>query len=159
MLGDLRPGDALFLPGALTDRLGRKKMLLFGLVMSALSSLVMGLVNVIGLFFVATLLVGLLANTGGPAQQAMVADLLPEEKRTQGYGIIRVVVNLAVTIGPIIGGLLATQSYLLLFIFDALASLITAAVLVLLVIVGNLTADLAMAAADPRIRLDDGARQ
>ena len=114
--------------GALTDRLGRKKMLLFGLVMSALSSLVMGLVNVIGLFFAATLLVGLLANTGGPAQQAMVADLLPEEKRTQGYGIIRVVVNLAVTIGPIMGGLLATQSYLLLFICDALASLITAVI-------------------------------
>ncbi len=117
-----------FFGGALTDRLGRKKMLLFGLVVSGLSSLLMGLVNVISLFFAVTLLVGILANTGGPAQQAMVADLLPEEKRIQGYGIIRIVVNLAVTIGPIIGGLLATQSFLLLFIFDALTSLITAVI-------------------------------
>ena len=117
--------------GALTDRLGRKGMLLFGLVMSALSSLLMGLINVIELFFVFTLLVGLLANAGGPAQQAMVADLVPEEKRAQGFGILRVVVNLAVTIGPMIGGLLATRSYLLLFVCDAVASLITAGIVYL----------------------------
>lgn len=117
--------------GALTDRLGRKGMLLFGLVVSALSSLLMGLVNVIELFFVVTLAVGLLANAGGPAQQAMVADLLPEEKRAHGFGILRIVVNLAVTIGPMIGGLLAAQSYLFLFICDAVASLITAGIVYL----------------------------
>jgi MFS family permease len=117
--------------GALTDRLGRKGMLLFGLVMSALSSLLMGFVNVIELFLAVTLVVGLLANAGGPAQQAMVADLLPNEKRTQGFGIIRVVVNLAITIGPMIGGLLAARSYLLLFICDAVASLITAGIVYL----------------------------
>jgi MFS family permease len=117
--------------GAMTDRLGRKRMLLFGLVMSALSSLLMGLINVIELFFVATFLVGLLAETGGPASQAIVADLLPEEKRAQGFGILRVAFNLAVTIGPILGGLLATQSYLLLFICDAVASTITAGIVYL----------------------------
>jgi MFS family permease len=114
--------------GALTDRLGRKGMLLFGLVASATSSIVMGLVGRIETFYAITIFVGLLANSGGPAQQAMVADLLPEEKRAQGFGILRVVVNLAVTIGPMIGGLLAAQSYLLLFISDAVASLITAGI-------------------------------
>jgi MFS family permease len=117
--------------GALADRLGRKSMFLFGLVTSALSSLFMGLVDSLVLFFVATLLVGLLAESAGPARQAMVADLLPEEQRAQGFGIVRVVVNLAVTIGPMIGGLLAAQSYLLLFVSDAVASLITAAIVYL----------------------------
>jgi len=117
--------------GALTDRMGRKGMLLFGLVMSALSSLWIGLVNGLALFFAVILVVGLLANAGGPAQQAMVADLLPEEKRAQGFGILRVVANLAVTIGPMIGGLLAAQSYMLLFICDAVASLITAGIVYL----------------------------
>jgi MFS family permease len=56
----------------------------------------------------------------------MVADLLPEEKRAQGYGIIRIAFNLSVTIGPAIGGLLAARSYLALFIADAVISLITA---------------------------------
>jgi MFS family permease len=117
-----------FFGGALTDRLGRKGMLLFGLITSALSSLLMGVVGTIEAFFFVTLFVGLLSNTGGPAQQAMVADLLPEEKRAQGFGILRVVVNLAVTIGPMIGGLLAARSYMWLFISDAVASLITAVI-------------------------------
>lgn len=119
------------LGGAISDRLGRKGMLIFGLVVSAMSSLVMGLVNSFELFFATTLFVGVFANMGGPAQQAMVADLLPEDKRAQGYGILRVVANLAVTIGPAIGGLLAANSYLFLFICDAVASLITASIVYL----------------------------
>jgi MFS family permease len=117
--------------GALTDRLGRKGMLIFGLVASALTSLLMGVVKSIELFVGSALVVGLLANAGGPAQQAMVADLLPEEKRAQGFGILRVVANLAITIGPAIGGLLASRSYLLLFICDAVASTITAGIVAL----------------------------
>jgi MFS family permease len=117
--------------GALADRLGRKGMFLFGLVASALSSLFMGTVDSLALFFVGALLTGLLAESAGPARQAMVADLLPEEQRAQGFGIVRVVVNLAVTIGPMIGGLLAAQSYLLLFVSDAVTSLITAVVVYL----------------------------
>jgi MFS family permease len=119
------------LSGAMTDKFGRRVMLLFGLVFSALSSLTMGFVNDLGLFYSLAGLVGLLSNTGGPAQQAMVADLLPEEKQTEGYGILRVSVNLAVTIGPAIGGLLASVSYLYLFIGDAITSLITAGVVLM----------------------------
>ncbi|MCP4543107.1 MAG: MFS transporter [Chloroflexi bacterium] len=119
------------LGGALTDRLGRKGMLIFGLVASALTSLLMGMVGTIELFFGTAMIVGLLANMGGPAGQAMVADLLPEKKRAQGFGILRVVANLAVTIGPAIGGLLATQSYMLLFICDAITSTITAIIVAL----------------------------
>ena len=114
--------------GALADRLGRKKMLLFGLVMSAMSSLMMGVVDELALFFMIVLVVGILSDVGGPAQQALVADLLPEEQRAEGFGILRVTVNLAVVIGPLIGGFLATQSYMLLFVSDAVTSLITAGI-------------------------------
>jgi sugar phosphate permease len=75
-------------------------MLIFGLVASASASLVMGVVDSLDLFFATAMFVGLLADVGGPAQQAMVADLLPENQRAQGFGILRVVANLAVTIGP-----------------------------------------------------------
>jgi MFS family permease len=119
--------------GAMTDRLGRKGMLIFGLVGSASATLLMGLADSLGVFLVSTLFVGLLAHAGGPAQQAMVADLLPSEKRAQGFGVLRVVANLAITIGPAIGGLLAAQSYLLLFVCDVLASL-TAALFIALTV-------------------------
>jgi MFS family permease len=117
--------------GVLTDRLGRKGMVIFGLVASALVSLMLALVNTIELIYVGALFVGLFGNSAGPAHGAMVADMLPEEKRSQGFGILRVVFNLAVTIGPAIGGLLAARSYLLLFVCDAVSSMVTAAIVVL----------------------------
>jgi MFS family permease len=114
--------------GAMSDRFGRKRMLLFGLITSGLSSLMLGFISDFRLVYPIALMVGLLANTAGPAQQAMVADLLPESQRTEGFGILRVIANLAITIGPAIGGVLATHSYLFLFIADALSSLITAGI-------------------------------
>lgn len=118
--------------GALTDRMGRKWMILFGLVFSALSSLWLGLVDQINLFFIGAVIVGLLADAGQPARQAMVADLLPEEQRADGYGIIRVAFNLSVTLGPAIGGFLAAKNYFFLFAADAIASLFVAVIIYLI---------------------------
>lgn len=115
--------------GALTDRMGRKRMLIMGLVMSALSSLLMGVIERVDLFVAAVFLVGVLADAAGPAQQALIADLVPEEKRASGFGILRVIYNLAVVIGPLIGGLLAVYNYLYLFIADAVTSIITALIM------------------------------
>ena len=115
------------LGGALTDRLGRKGIIIFGLIASSLSTLGMGFVNTYTVFFFMALFSGILSETSGPARQAMIIDILPEEKHAQGFGIFRVAFNLSVVIGPAIGGLLAARSYLALFIADAVISLITAA--------------------------------
>ncbi len=114
--------------GALTDRLGRKGVVILGLVASGLASLAMGLADTIEMFALIAVLAGLFGETGRPAQDAMVADLLPVSKRSDGFGILRVAFNLAVTVGPAVGGLLATRSYLWLFACDATSSVITAAI-------------------------------
>lgn len=114
--------------GALADRFGRKGMVLFGLVFSAISSIAFGLIAEFYLFFILSIFVGLLSDIAGPAHQAMVADLLSEEQRTEGYGILRIAVNLSWIIGPVIGGILAGYSYLLLFVLDAISSLIVAGI-------------------------------
>ena len=113
------------LGGALTDRFGRKQIIIFSLIATSLSSVLMGLANSLDLFFIIAAIAGL-TNIGGPAHQAMVADLLPENKRAQGYGILRVIMNLSVVIGPAIGGFLAAKSYFLLFVTDAVISLFVA---------------------------------
>ncbi len=119
--------------GAMTDKFGRKAMIIFGLVVSALSALMLGFAEDLNVIYIAGIIVGVFGNIGGPAQQAIIADLLPVGKRAEGFGLLRVVANLAVTIGPAIGGLLATHSYLWLFLIDAVASTITA-IIVLFVI-------------------------
>ena len=114
--------------GAMTDKFGRRFMLIFGLIFSAGTALLLGFANDLDTFFWVLAFAGFLSDIGGPAQGAMVADLLPEKQRSEGFGILRVAANLAIVFGPAIGGVLAGVSYLLLFIIDACASLITAAI-------------------------------
>lgn len=116
------------LGGAIADRMGRKTVIIFSLVLSSLSALGMGLAPTIGLFIAIVVVVGTLSSIGHPAHEAVVADLLPPDKRAEGYGIIRVVFNVAVIIAPPIAGLLIANSYLTLFIVDAAISVVCALV-------------------------------
>ena len=111
--------------GAMADRFGRRGIILFGLVISALSSLSLGFVTEYSLFYGASILVGLLGSAAFPAHQAMVADILPPEVRAEGFGILRVAANFAWIIGPMIGGFLAAYDYLYLFLSDAVISVLT----------------------------------
>jgi len=113
------------LGGALTDRMGRKTVIIASLLLSSLSALGMGFAPTLQIFTVIVVVVGTLASIGGPAHEAVVADLLPPNKRAEGYGIIRVAFNLAVIIAPPIAGLLIAKSYLTLFIVDAVISIIS----------------------------------
>ncbi len=117
------------LGGALADKIGRRSIVAFGLVSSALGSLVMGLLDNLMAFYTLAVIVGLLGSIAGPAHQAMVADILPEAQRAEGFAILRVVANLSWILGPTIGGLLAAQSYLLLFVTDAVTSTSTALII------------------------------
>lgn len=119
--------------GALTDYLGRKGMIIMGLVISGMTSLGMGLVQRLDYFYVMGLISGLFATASGPAHRAMMMDILPEEKWAEGFGVSRVSDNLAVAIGPAIGGFVASYSYLVLFAADTITSLITAGIVFLVI--------------------------
>jgi MFS family permease len=114
------------LGGALTDRFGRRRLILFGLVFSAVSTLSLGLANTLAVLYPLVVVIGLLSDISGPAHNAMIADLLPEKQRSEGFGILRVVGNLAWIIGPTIGGLVAARSFFLLFVIDSVLSCIVA---------------------------------
>jgi MFS family permease len=113
--------------GALTDRLGRRKPILFGLIFSAVSSLALGWVDEFVWLFPLAAIVGLLSDVGGPAHGAMIADVLPKEQRQEGFGILRVVGNMAWLVGPTVGGFVARSSFFALFVIDAAISCLVAA--------------------------------
>lgn len=112
--------------GALTDRLGRRKLILFGLLASALSALTFGSVSTFAWLFPVAAFVGLFSEVGGPAHAAMIADILPKEQRQEGFGILRVVGNMAWLLGPTIGGFVARSSFFALFVIDAAISCVVA---------------------------------
>jgi len=115
--------------GALTDKFGRKQLILFGLVFSALSSLTLGLANELAALYPLMVVVGLLSSIAGPAHDAMIADILPEDQRQEGFGVLRVAGNLAWIIGPTIGGFVANINFFYLFVIDAVVSCVVAAII------------------------------
>jgi MFS family permease len=119
--------------GAITDKFGRKGIILFSLIITAVSTLLFAFAPNLKFIYLAGFVIGFFSSMAGPAHRAMVADILPEEQRIDGFGILRVIANLAVAIGPAIGGFVAARSYTVLFIIDIIMSCITAAILFFLV--------------------------
>lgn len=119
--------------GALTDRFGRKGIIIFSLIATSFSTLLMGFVNEFQVFLMVAFVSGIFTDVGGPAYEAVFMDLLPAEKRASGFGIRRVAFNLAIVIGPVIGGFIAARSYLALFIIDAIVSAIVALMVFVLI--------------------------
>ncbi|HML21756.1 MAG TPA: MFS transporter [Aggregatilinea sp.] len=117
------------LGGALVDSLGRKPVVLFGLVASALGNLAVVLAGSFTLVCGFAAILGIADSIATPAWQSMKADILPPEKRSEGFGLSRVMFNLALVVGPALGGLLAGVSFVLVFAVDAVASVITAVLL------------------------------
>jgi MFS family permease len=108
--------------GAMADRFGRKGVMIASLLISAAANVATGFADQLVYIYLIAIFAGLFGSIGDPAFQAMVVDLLPEEKRAEGFGLMRVVFNLAVVIGPTLGGILASRSYLILFLSDGVIS-------------------------------------
>ncbi|MHA1453913.1 MAG: MFS transporter [Promethearchaeota archaeon] len=121
--------------GAIADKLGRRIALLSGLIGSAITTLCMGFVDTLNLFYVFAFLNGVLGDLGHPGRQAMVTDLLPTNKRSEGFAIMRIFANLSAMIGPALGGFISatTNKYLILFIADVVSSSITAVIIFLVI--------------------------
>jgi len=115
--------------GALADKFGRRQLILFGLIFSAISNLSLGLANDIRRLYPLIIIVGLLSHVAGPAYEAMLVDILPEENRQEGYAILRVVFNFAWIFGTALGGLIASRSFFALFVIDSVISCIVAALI------------------------------
>ena len=110
--------------GAFTDRFGRKRLMVVSLASSAVMLALFGLADSFVGAAIVVSITGFVNALYQPARDAMIADLVESERRPQAYGLIRVVANLGIAIGPAIGGFLAAQSYLITFMSSASATFI-----------------------------------
>ncbi len=90
--------------GRLSDRYGRRPVLVIGLVASALAYLVFAYASSVWLLFVSRLVQGAGGGTTGVAQ-AYVADTVAPRNRARALGWLSASTNVGVTLGPVIGGL------------------------------------------------------
>jgi MFS family permease len=92
--------------GSLSDKYGRKKLLLITISGLALSYLIWGFAGNFWILIIARLVGGVMSGNISVAS-AIVADVTPKEKRTSGMAIIGVAFGLGFIMGPAIGGILA----------------------------------------------------
>jgi MFS family permease len=106
--------------GPIADRLGRKGVMVSSIFAGSAVYLLMNRANTLPAWAVLMLLHGALNPLFRVGGDAMVADLLPPERRASAYALIRMSNNVGVAIGPAIGGFLATVSYTWTFLGAAI---------------------------------------
>jgi multidrug resistance protein len=102
----------LFAPfwGRLSDRIGRRPVILMGLLGSALSYTFFAMATSLPMLFLARTLAGI-AGANIPTAQAFIADTTTPETRAKGMGLIGAAFGLGFIFGPAIGGFLSHWGY------------------------------------------------
>lgn len=93
--------------GRLSDRVGRRPVILVTLAGSAVSALLIGLAGTLWVLFLARALNGI-SGASYAAAQAYVADVTTREERAKGMGMIGAAFGLGFILGPAIGALFST---------------------------------------------------
>lgn len=115
---------ASFLAGTLADKVGRKLVMVFSLAMNGIAYFFLLQAETYSQFVMLMVFIGLSNPLYQVGADAMLADMIPSEKRTEAYAINRIANNAAFGIGPAVGGFLASTSYDLAF-YGASAGFLT----------------------------------
>ena len=110
---------ASFLGGSIADRFGRKPIMLAAQAAHGIAYLLMIRAHTYAGFVLPMTIMGAAMPFYAIGSDAMMADMLPSEKRTSAYAILRMINNTGIAIGPAIGGLIVTKSYSLAFTLAA----------------------------------------
>jgi MFS family permease len=110
------------LGGWLADRIGRRNAIALSMFSSAAAMLGLSQVRPLPAVVALSVAVGLTTELYRPASAALMADLVAPAQRVAAFGLWRFAINLGFAVGPLVGGLLAQRSFLLLFVGDAATS-------------------------------------
>ncbi|KQX64643.1 MULTISPECIES: MFS transporter [unclassified Paenibacillus] len=109
--------------GGLSDRIGRRPIILIGLLGFSVSFLIFGFADGnLWIMYVSRILGGLFSGAATACAVAYVADITTAENRTKGMGMVGMSIGLGFIFGPAIGGILSRWgTYLPFFVASGLA--------------------------------------
>jgi MFS family permease len=124
-------GALLTMPiaGRLTDRLGALFVMRCSLLLSGFVLFLFPLAHHFGGILAITFVFAILNESVRPPSLALVSDLVEPEQRKQAFALSRLAVNLGMSLGPAIGGILAVYSFRFLFFADGATSILAGLVL------------------------------
>ncbi len=117
------------LAGLLTDRLGARRVMLVSLFGSGAALLAFPLAKTFAEILTMTLLWAVIGELFRPANLALLSGLVTAEYRKPAFALNRLAINLGMSMGPALGGFLATRSFFWLFLVDGFTTLAAGAIL------------------------------
>lgn len=99
--------------GRLSDRIGRRPVILVGLIGSSIAFAMFGLVTTYPLFLTSRIFAGLFTGATLPTARAYVADITPPDERARRYGLLGAAFGIGFTFGPAIGSVLSLDFFLI----------------------------------------------
>lgn len=118
--------------GRICDRIAPKRIMLASLFVAGAFMVIYPWAHSTVAIITVTLLWSLSSEAYRPASFALVGDSVPPEKRKVAFSVNRLAVNLGASIGPAIGGLLATISMAAIFWVDGVTSILAGIVLAIM---------------------------
>lgn len=97
--------------GKLSDRVGRKPLILLGIGGFILMQLLSGLANSLWMFYMARILGGILSSGLIPAANAYLSDIVPKNNRSKAFGLMGSAVSTGVIAGPFLAGFFAKNNF------------------------------------------------
>ena len=102
----------LFAPlwGSLSDRIGRRPLILIGIAGYIVAQILFGLATSLWLLYLARIFGGILSSATLPVSAAYVADLTSDAERSRGMALLGTAVSLGFVVGPALGGTLSQSN-------------------------------------------------
>lgn len=99
--------------GKLSDRVGRRPVILIGLLGSSFGFALFGLVTTYPLYLVSRLIAGIFTGATLPTSRAYIADITPPQDRARRFGLLGAAFGIGFTFGPAIGSILSLDLFLI----------------------------------------------
>ncbi|MBW2459245.1 MAG: MFS transporter [Deltaproteobacteria bacterium] len=117
--------------GRLCDRYGASRVATTMLTLSGVVLLLFPLATTPPAIITAAIALSLVTEGFRPAVLTLVSELAPPDQRKTAFALIRLAANLGMSVGPLLGGILASWWFPAIFLVDGITSLIGALVLLL----------------------------
>lgn len=135
VLGAVGLGSVLgsVIGGYLTDTIGRQSTILLSVVTTAGLTAIVPFIEALPAIVAVVGVIGVTAQVYRPAIAAVVADSVAPQQRLAAFGVLRFAINVGIALGGVVGGVLASISYVGLFLGEA-ATLLLFGVIVLVLL-------------------------
>lgn len=109
--------------GKLSDRIGPLRLMTISLISSGLFLFLYSVVTDFEIFLALSFVWAILNEAFRPASMSFISSEITPDRRKTAFALNRLAINLGMSIGPVVGGILSTINFSLLFYVDGITSL------------------------------------